>query len=362
MKRLLLHNLHERLGARFEEYGDWQLPLFYESIITEHTYVRVSSALFDLSYLGRIEISGKDAEPFLERHVTRHLAKRPVGRGFYALMLTEKGTIFADCVVYKLRERFIVSVNPLVKEKVLERLKQDAPEGVLLHDISEKILCFALQGRRAQFHLQRLTDMELSRLKSGFACEAFATGGAEVVIGRVGYTGEDGFEILLDCSYGERFFETILELGTSEYLIPAGVGARNSLRIEAGFLLYGSEIDEETTPFEADLAQFVSADKQFIGREVFLSEREKALKKKIVSISVEQPRIPREGSPIFADGKRVGTVTRGTYSPVLSRSIALGYIEPRFAQIGRELEIEIRGRRVKAKVARKPFYLKKHTQ
>jgi len=359
LKRLFLHNLHNRLGAHFVEYGGWELPLYYESIITEHTYVRVSSAIFDLSYLGRIEVSGEGAESFLERHTTRSISRKMLGRGFYTLMLNEGGTIFADGMVYKLSGRIILSTNPLVTEKVYKRLKDDAPSGVSVRDVSEELLCLSIQGRRAQFHLQRLTDMELVRLKSGSSCEAYVVGAYEAVIGRVGYTGEDGFEILIHPSGGEQFYSAVLEVGTSEYLIPAGIGARNSLRIEAGFLLYDAEIDDNTFPTEAGLERFIDTDHDFIGKEAYLKRKEEPKTRCLVTLNVEGRRIPREGAQLFAGNELVGAVTRGTYSPVLSRPIALAYIKPEFSLPGTEINVEIRGKRAKATVVRKPLYIKK---
>lgn len=360
MKKLFLDRLHRDLKAEFVHYAGWQLPLYYESIITEHTYVRVSSAIFDLSYLGRMEISGDGAEKFLEHHISRPLSNRPTGSGFYALMLTEYGTIFADCMVFKLKGRFILSVNPLTTDKVYRRLRDDAPDGVSVRDISEELLCFALQGRRAQFHLQRLTDIELSYIRTGRLGEAFVVGGYEAVIARTSYTGEDGFEIFISPSGADVFLTSVLEVGTHEYLIPAGIGARNSLRIEATYPLYGAELDEGTTPTEADLEEFVSLEHDFIGREGFLRRKEEPSCRRLVAINVSGMRIPRSLSPIYADGRLVGAITRGTYSPVLSRPIALGYVHPDYARVGTELVVNIRGWQTEAEVARKPFYLKKH--
>ena len=359
MRRLFLHKFHEDLGAKFAVYADWELPLFYESIITEHTYVRVSSAVFDLSYLGRIEVSGDGAEEFLQRHITRPSVDKPIGWGFYALMLTEFATLFADCMIFKLRDRFIVSLNPLTTDKVLARLEGDAPAGVSVRDVTDELLCLALQGRRAQFHLQRLTDMELSRLETGGVVEAFVVGGYEALIARTSYTGEDGFEIFISPSGADLFLTDVLEVGTHEYLIPAGVGARNALRIEATFPLYGAELDEGTTPTEADIERFVDLEHNFIGKEAYIRRREEPQHRRLVAIDVDGMRIPRGCSPIYSDKRLVGAITRGTYSPVLSRPIALGFVHPDFAKVGTELEVDIRGWRTEARVARKPFYLRK---
>jgi len=356
LRALYLHNLHKELGARFRRYGGWLLPLFYESILSEHMYVRISAAIFDLSYLGRIEVRGKQHKRFLSRHLTRPLDKLPTGKCIYALLLTEKGTIFADCMVYVLRERCVVSVNPLNTEKVYARLAGDAPDGVDVKDITEKWLCVSVQGRRSAPILQHLTDMDLSLLKTGFACEAFCVGGHEIVIARTGYTGEDGFEVLVPPDGANLLYDSVLQVGTHQHLVPAGIGARFSLRLEACFPLYGMEMDEKTDPLEADLERFVDWENDFVGKRGLLKRKEEGVKRLLTPLKIGGPRIARKDDAVFFRGEFVGRVARGTFSPVMQQPIATAFLRPDLSQIGTRLEVAIRGKRYPAVVARKPFY------
>ncbi len=335
------------------------MPLMYESVLSEHMYVRVSAAVFDLSYLGRIEMSGPGHVEALQRHLTRRVEGSREGRSFYALMLTSDGTISADCMVFVLRNRVLLSVNPLNTEKVLSRLAADAPNGVTVRDVTDALLCISVQGRRAPQMLQRLTDMNLSHLATGYACECYVVGGCRSVLARTGYTGEDGFEVMLPPSGADVLWEALLEVGTHEHLVPAGTGARNSLRLEACFPLYGAEIDETTDPLEADLERFVEWDHDFRGREALEERKKKGPSRKLVALKIDGRRIARAGYPLFDGGRRVGTVTRGSYSPVMRQPIATAYVEPDVAGLGRHLVVEVRGHRQLAFVSRKPMYLRK---
>lgn len=359
LRALYLHNLHKRLGARFRPYGGWLLPLLYQSILSEHMYVRISAAVFDLSYLGRIEVRGREHRRFLSRHLTRSLEELPEGKCIYALLLTEEGTIFADCMVYVLRERCTVSVNPLNTKKVYQRLADAAPDGVDVRDISEKWLCISVQGRRSAPILQHLTDMDLSLLRTGFACEAFCVGGHEVVIARTGYSGEDGFEVLVPPDGAYSLFDSLLEVGTHQHLVPAGMGARFSLRLEACFPLYGKEINEKTDPLEAGLERFVDWENDFIGKAGLLKRKEEGIKRRLTPLKIEGPRIAREDDAVFFRGEFVGRVARGTFSPVMKQPIATAFLRPDLSRVGTRVEVAIRGRRYPAVVARKPFYLVK---
>jgi len=359
LRALYLHGLHKDLGARFHRYGGWLLPLQYESILSEHMYVRISAAIFDLSYLGRLEVLGRKHREFLSHHLTRRLEDLPEGRCVYALMLTEKGTIFADCMVYLLRGRCMVSVNPLNTDKVHARLAAEAPKGVRVRDVTDRLLCISIQGRRSAPILQHLTDMDLSFLKTGFACEAFCVGGYEAVIARTGYTGEDGFEVLLPPAGADVLYDSALQVGTHQHLVPAGTGARFSLRLEACFPLYGTEIDEDIDPLEADLERFVDWEHDFAGKEGLLKRRKEGVRRILAALRVEGPRIARQGDALFFRGEFIGRVARGTFSPVMQQPIATGYIRPDLAEPGTQLEVAIRGRRYPVTVARKPFYLTK---
>ncbi|RKY15424.1 MAG: glycine cleavage system aminomethyltransferase GcvT [Planctomycetota bacterium] len=359
LRALYLHKLHKKLGARFRPYGGWLLPLLYESILSEHMYVRISAAVFDLSYLGRIEVRGKGHRRFLSRHLTRSVERLPEGKCICALLLTEEGTIFADCMVYVLRGRCTVSVNPLNTEKVYRRLAGDAPDGVDVRDISEKWLCISVQGRRSAPILQHLTDMDLSLLRTGFACEAFCVGGHEAVIARTGYSGEDGFEVLVPPDGAYSLFDSLLQVGTHQHLVPAGTGARFSLRLEACFPLYGKEIDEETDPLEAGLERFVDWENDFVGKAGLLKRKEDGAKRTLTPLKIDGPRIAREDDAVFFRGELVGRVARGTFSPVMKQPIATAFLHPDLNRAGTTVEVAIRGKRYPAVVARKPFYFVK---
>jgi aminomethyltransferase len=355
--RTPLFEEHKRLGAHFIEFAGWEMPVRYASIIEEHNAVRNSAGLFDVSHLGRINVSGSDAMNFIQRLITNDASQLAKKQALYTLMCYESGTIIDDLLVYKLDDdHFMLIINASNRKKDFEWMKKKKEENIQLKDVSNELAMIALQGPNSEKIFQKLTDYDLSELKYFWADE-MKLGGIKVMTSRTGYTGEDGFEIYSFTDKIERVWNKILQLGKSEGAVPVGLGARDTLRLEACYLLYGNDIDETTTPLEAPLSWAVKFDKgYFIGKERLLEQKEKGVKKKLIGFEMIDRGIPRSGYKIFVDNDEIGHVTSGTFSPTLKKNIGLGYIEVEYKEIGKEIKIQIRNNFCLARIVKIPFY------
>lgn len=360
LKRTPLYEAHRRRGARIVEFAGWLMPLQYESIIAEHKAVRERAGLFDISHMGEIELRGPQAGEFMQWLLTNDLAKVDVGRAQYNLMLREDGGALDDLVVYRRGEdRFFIVVNAANTEKDLQWMATHAPKGVSVDDVSLKTALLALQGPGAQTILQQLVDFDLDGLRYYWAREG-KVAGLPAYIARTGYTGEDGFELFVDGERAPTLWETFLDAGQEENILPCGLGARDTLRLEACFALYGHEITEEISPLEAGLERFVALDKgEFIGSKALLLQKERGLKRRLAALKMEDPGIPRQGYPLLSDGREVGAVTSGTHSPTLGYPIALALASPDKTQVSSALQILIHGQPRRARVVETPFYKRK---
>lgn len=351
VKRTPLYDAHLALGARMIEFSGWSMPVQYTSLLAEHRAVRSGVGLFDLSHMGEFTFHGPAAEESLQRLLTNDVAALPIGRAHYTLLLNEEGGIVDDVILYRLdTDRFMLVVNAANTAKDWEWIRSRLNGRVTMEDQSQQTALLALQGPKAEGLLARLLERDLSDLP-GFAAEPVELDGCSLLLSRTGYTGEDGFELYMKAADAQRLWERLLEAGRGEGIVPAGLGARDTLRLEARFPLYGNELTEETTPLEAGLAFAVKLEKgPFAGREALITQRERGIARRLVGFEMVERGVPRTGYRLFAGDRPAGAVTSGSFSPTLEREIGMGYVASEFAGPGTELSVEIRRKPKKAQV------------
>lgn len=357
MLRTPCYDWHVAHGGRMVEFAGWEMPVQYAGIGAEHQAVRTAAGLFDIGHMGRLRFGGPDAGRLLDRIVTIDVAEMHVGQVKYALVCNERGGILDDVLVYRLISDYLLVVNASNRLKILSWIEERGG-GLQFHLTDDTFAWFmlALQGPRAVEILHPLVAHDIAGLSYYWAVEDEVMGTAGLV-SRTGYTGEDGFEVILPAEHGPRLWETLIERGQSAGLQPAGLGSRDTLRLEAAMPLYGHELDEATDPFTAGLGFAVDLDKaDFIGREALEVAKARADRPKRVGLELEGKRIAREGTILWMGDREIGRVTSGTFSPTLGRSIAMAYVAPDAAAPGTRIEADIRGRREAATVVKLPFY------
>jgi len=351
LRRTPLYEEHEKAGARLVPFAGWEMPVQYEGVKAEHEAVRNHAGLFDVSHMGEVVFRGPDAEKAVQRLVTRDVGRLETGQAGYAAVCYESGGTVDDVLVYKNPDDFLVVVNAANREKDVAHF-QEHTDGldVEIADESDDWALLALQGPKAEGILQGFTGTDLSGLKY-YRYVVGEVDGLYAVISRTGYTGEDGFELYVRPDGAAPLWRLLVEAGAA----PVGLGARDTLRLEAGMCLYGNELDPETTPLEAGIAFAVHLDKEerFLGQEALRREREEGLRKKLVGFKVEGRGIARHEHPVAVDGETVGTVTSGTQSPTLGEAIGLALVLP---EVEDSFDVVIRDRPVKARTAQLPFY------
>jgi aminomethyltransferase len=349
--------VHVAAGARIVEFGGWEMPVQYSGIVEEHRAVRSAAGLFDVSHMGEVEVAGPNALESVQRLITNDAAKLAVGQGLYSPMCTPSGGIIDDLTVFRLGEaRFLFIVNAATTPKDLAWIAEHV-RGARINDRSSELALLALQGPRAQAILQRLTQADLSSLRFFSIAADVEVAGVRCFISRTGYTGEDGFEIAPPWREAPRVWGELMESGRSEGLVPVGLGARDTLRLEAGLMLYGNDIDETTSPLEAPLAWTVKFDKgAFIGYESLRMQKDQGVSRKLVGFEMAERAIPRHGYRLLAADEDIGQVTSGTYAPWLNKSVGMGYVAKSFARTGTPIDVEVRGKAARATVTKLPFY------
>jgi aminomethyltransferase len=359
-RRTSLYDLHRRLGARMIEFGGFAMPLQYRGIIEEHRAVRRCAGLFDLSHMGEFVVSGPRALDLLERALTNSAATLAVGRAHYTVMCAEDGGTIDDLIVYRVEaERYLLCVNAAniaVDREWLLALNRTI--GAEFEDQSDATAMVAIQGPQAVAIAAGVAAPSLQAI-GRFGVARTSIDGLAVTAARTGYTGEDGFEFFAAAADGAAIFERLLAAGQAAGLTPCGLGARDTLRLEAGLMLYGHELDRATTPIEAGLARFVSFGREFVGAQALERQRREGLRKRLVGIVSEDRRsVPRQGYRLLRAGIEVGVVTSGSYAPSLERPVAMAYVygEGRESRVGDRIEVEIRKRPVAAEISRLPFY------
>jgi len=359
LRRTALVENHRGLGARLIEFGGWEMPVQYTGIIDEHRAVRATAGLFDLSHMGELWVTGPSAGAALAGAIVTDPTRLTVGRAQYSMMCAPDGGILDDLIVYRTgEERFLVVPNasnaPLVAAELGARI---AGAAAMLEDVTLTTSLVAIQGPRAREILAPLTDVDLGSLRY-YAIAAGTAVGVAAHVARTGYTGEDGFELFVAWQDGPAVWEALLDAGAPAGLVPCGLGARDTLRLEAGMPLYGNELGRDGTPFEAGLGRVVKLDRgDFVGRAA-LEANAAAPRKQLVGLVLRERGIARHGYPVYLPGAEIacGEVTSGTMSPTLDVAIAMAYVPPGQAQVGTMLEVGVRASRVPGEVVALPFY------
>jgi aminomethyltransferase len=359
MRKTPLNAVHRASGAKMVPFGGWDMPVEYSGLISEHMAVRRAAGLFDVSHMGEFEVEGPGALAFLQRVTANNVARLVDGQAQYSALPLPNGAPVDDVIVYRrAADRYLLVVNAGNIEKDFRWLQEQGPQDVDLRNRSEAYALLALQGPRAQEILQPLTTLDLGALKYYHFADV-EVDSHPVTVSRTGYTGEDGFEIFVPPAHAEALWKRLLEAGEGKGLVPAGLGARDTLRLEARMCLYGQDMDETTSLIEAGLGWIVSLDEakgDFPGRAVLAEQKKNGPPRKLVGFEVTGRGIARHGYPVLVHDDRVGEVTSGTYAPFLQKNIGLCYVPATRAAVGTELAIDIRERKVPARVVPTPFY------
>ena len=356
LKRTPLHDTHVALGAKMVPFAGYEMPVQYPSGITaEHKSVRERAGLFDVSHMGEFLVRGADAIKFANYVTTNDVSALAVGQAQYSALLNERGTFEDDCLVYRFDDHLMMVVNASNTAKDLAHISQHLEQfDVSIEDVSEEVALLALQGPEAARILQPLTDVDLSVIEYYHFAVGTVAGVPDVIVSRTGYTGEDGFELYFDNAHATTVWNAITAGGE---VMPAGLGCRDSLRLEMGMALYGNDIDDTVTPLEANLAWIVKLPKgEFVGRNALVKQKEEGVTRKLVGFTTTERAFPRHGYPVIANGVPSGVVCSGTMSPSLNIPIGMCYVPAPHAKAGNELGIDIRGKVVKADIVKTPFY------
>ena len=355
LKRTALYQAHISLKARMVPFAGWEMPVQYSGILDETRALRSVAGIFDVSHMGRLYVSGSQAHLLMDWVLTASASDLRLGRARYAMICDEDGGIIDDTVFYRLGEDYYLLVcNAANRPHVLpwmQRWVREKFSAVSIEDRTETTGMIAFQGPSAAAALDRLCDAKPSVARPFSALEG-RVGSAPALIGRTGYTGEDGFELIVDSEHAPDVWDSLMGEGA----FPCGLGARDVLRLEAGLPLHGNDIDTSTTPLEAGLGRFVRLEKEFAGAEALRRQKEAGLKRMLVGLVVEGRSIARNGYPIVSEGTQVGGVTSGTYSPTLDRNIAMGYVLVGFGVLDVRLQVDIRGKLTESRVVPLPFY------
>ena len=357
LKRTPLYHIHKQLGARLVEFGGWEMPVQYSSIIDEHLTVRSNVGIFDLSHMGEVEIRGPESLSLIQKLITNDAGKLVDGQVLYTPMCTETGGIVDDLLVYRFAaDRYMLVVNASNIEKDLEWILAHSKVGVEIENRSNETALIALQGRSTIQCLQTVTDVDLTAIDY-YRFMVGEVAGIPTTISRTGYTGETGFELYVEAERSADLWNAIYEALNAIGGKPIGLGARDTLRLEARLCLYGNDIGETTTPLEAGLRWTIAFDKErFIGREALVRQDEEGTKRRLMGFQMLCRSIARAHHAVYRKDQCIGEVTSGAPAPSLKCNIGLAYLPIEMSKINAKIEIEIRGRRHPAKVVRTPFY------
>ena len=353
-----LYDQHLRAGGKMVDFAGWIMPVRYTSEIEEHKAVRTAAGLFDVSHMGEIRVRGAGALDFLQGLTPNDVTKLQPGRAHYSGLLTEQGTYIDDLLIYMLADNdYLVVVNAANVEVDYGWMVSRPHPDCRIEDHSDKYALLALQGPKAPEILGRLTDVDLGAIKYYRFVDGAEVAGERCLVSRTGYTGELGFELYLPPESGPKVWDALLEVGQGDGLLPCGLSARDTLRLEAGMALYGHEIDRDTTPYEAGLAWVVKLQAgDFIGRDALVQQKENGVGRQLIGFEVTGKGIARQGYDVLSGGEIVGSVCSGTYSPTFEKALGTAYVPPQLAEPGTEIDIQVRKRTVSAKVVELPFY------
>lgn len=356
--RTSLYELHLTVEARMVPFGGWIMPVQYRSILAEHQAVRESAGLFDLSHMGRLHFRGRAGRELLQWLSTNDVASLASGRAQYGLLCNEQGGILDDTVAYNLDDRHLLVVNASNRLKIMDWIEGQRAAGHSgeVQDATLETTMIGFQGPLAEAALQPLTDVDLPALRY-YAAQQGRVSDIPALVARTGYTGEAGFELIVSAGDGPRLWQALCQVRQPVRPVLCGLGARDTLRLEAGMALYGHEIDEETNPFEAGLGRVIKLEKgEFVGRESLEKLSRQPPRRKLVGFQMVDNAVPRQGYAIVAGGERVGEVTSGSYSPTLKRNLGLAYVWADLAEPGTGIAIVVRERAQRAVVVALPHY------
>lgn len=355
-KKTPLYREHLSLSARMVPFAGYLMPLEYSGIVDEHRTVRTAAGLFDLSHMGEFRVTGGDAPGAIDYLVTNDVRGLQPFQVKYTPMCYPDGGIVDDLLVYRYPDHLMLVVNASNIEKDLAWIREHIAAGVQVDNVSDETALIAVQGPSSRDVLQRLVNLNLDDITYYHFAPA-TVAGVEGTISRTGYTGEDGFELYVPADGASRVWAALLETGEPQGLKPVGLGARDTLRLEAGYMLYGNDIDKTTSPIEAGLGWTVKfLDSDFVARDVLERQKAQGPSRRMVAVEMQGRRIPRAHCTLWNDGRCIGELTSGTFSPTFNRGIGLGYVESNYARVGSDIEVEVRDQRQPARIVRKPIY------
>jgi aminomethyltransferase len=361
LKRTALNQVHRQAGARMVDFAGWEMPVEYSGIVEEHLAVRTRSGIFDVSHMGEIDVRGPKALDLLQFLTSNDVSHLEVFQAQYSALMYPEGSAVDDCVIHRLgSDHFFICVNAANTEKDFQYILSHNPfqslSEVEVRDVSGEYSQLALQGPAASEILEKVSDAELDSLKF-YWCRITSCCGVVGLLARTGYTGEDGFEFYFAPSESEMVWNALLEAGRPFGLMPAGLGARNTLRLESAYSLYGNELDPETTLLEANLGWICKLDKgDFLGRSPLIVQKQQGVRKKLVGFEMEERGVARDHYPVWIEDRQQGYVSSGSYAPYLRKNIGLAYVPPEHAGPGRAFHVQIRGKLVRARQTPLPFY------
>jgi aminomethyltransferase len=359
MNQTPLFETHKKLKGKLVEFGGWEMPLFYSGVVAEHKAVREQVGLFDICHMGRLIVKGWDAEPFLQKMTVNNVAALVPGKAQYSLVCNPEGGVKDDIFIYKKGAgEYFICVNASNREKIYQWfLTHQRHAEVSVEDASGRLGMLALQGPKAPSLLEKILGRKYKPLKHAEFYEEELVG-VQVMIARTGYTGERGFEFYFPIQAVEKLWDLFLTSGQEEGIIPVGLGARDTLRLEMGYALYGHELGEDISPLEADLAKFVYFDKDFIGKEALLQQKQKGLSRILVDFELKIKNVPRQQCKVFHDDQEIGEVTSGNLTPSVQKGIGMAFVQTRWSTKGEEISVSIREKKVPAVITEKCFYKK----
>lgn len=359
LKKTPLNAAHRALGGKMVDFGGWDMPVQYPAgVIEEHIATRTRAGLFDVSHMGEIWVEGPDAIPFVNRITTNDVTKLVDGQAHYSALPNEDGGVVDDLLVYRFADdRLLLVVNAGTTDKDWEWInKNKGNENISLRNASSDYCQIAIQGPKAIEILQKLTETDLAPIGYYHFTEG-KVDGVDAIISRTGYTGEDGFEVYAAADRAEQLWNKLLETGKEHGILPCGLAARNTLRLESAMSLYGHELSDEISTLEANLGWITKLQKgDFIGRDQIAVLKENGLTRKLIGFEMKEPGIARDGFDIYVGDEKVGVVTSGSPAPFLKKNIGLAFLPPEFANVGQEIRIDVRGKRLAAEVVPTPFY------
>ncbi|MFC1724197.1 glycine cleavage system aminomethyltransferase GcvT [candidate division KSB1 bacterium] len=355
IKKTALYGIHEKNGGKMIEFAGYYMPVQYTNMTDEHKCVRTKAGVFDVSHMGEFTVKGDKALDFVQKVTINDVSKLFYGRVQYSAFCYNDGGIVDDLLVYRMKDHYLLVVNAANMEKDFKWLQSNNTEGIELENISDEITQLAVQGPRSIEILQKLTDINLEEVKYYHFLEGVLAG-EDMIISRTGYTGEPGFELYFKTDISEKIWDEVFKAGEEFGIQPIGLGARDTLRLEKGFCLYGNDISKDTNPIEAGLGWITKVDKgDFIGKSAIMKVKEEGVTRRLKGFISEERAIPRHGYRIFRDGEDIGEVTSGTLSPMLSKAVGMGYIKKEFAGEGTKIQIQIRNKFIDAEIVKPPF-------